>query len=196
MPAKAPPQTVLTLLIGLVCFVAVPALVTAVAPVSYVRFEKRDGHVAASVSQCLLFVIPYSQSTIEPVKGFEERVIASRTRMPTAHERRQNKDHNVTVEGEATLIIIGEDEQSVSVRVSPVNIHDVKERAEKFLKEPTDTPLSLFVVANWKFSVLVGGVLSLLTILYIGGSICAFFVWLTGVIMPRGTNDASSFGES
>jgi hypothetical protein len=42
--------------------------------------------------------------------------------------------------------------------------------------------LKLFLVANWKFSVIAGGLVSLLTLLYVGGAVFAFVKFLLGLL--------------
>lgn len=156
-----------TFLLGFVFFVLPAAFVTAVAPVSYVTLEQRDASVAATTKQCLFFIIPYKTTTIHPLTAVSDRIRSSRQR--TAEERRRNGGKNATIEGEAFLILTGPDDHSVNVPVSPASIQSVKERAQTFFATPTPQPLRMTVVANWKISVLVGGGLSSLTLLYIVG---------------------------
>ncbi|MCA9094199.1 MAG: hypothetical protein KDA68_11970 [Planctomycetaceae bacterium] len=166
-------STLLTHLMAFVFFVLFPALVTAIAPVSYLRFEKQADGVAFSGTQCLLFFIPYKSYSIPSVTGIGDKVIASRVR--TAEERRRFNSGPGVVEGEAALIVTGADDRTESVPVSPASIKSVEERARKFVESPTDKPLSIFVVANWKFSLFVGGMVSLLTVLYVVGIVLSIF---------------------
>lgn len=142
-------------------------MVTAIAPVSYIQFEKQGDGVSFTARQCLLFCIPYKIHSIPRVKSIGNKVIASREK--TAEERRRFKSGPGTIEGEASLIVTGEDDRSTAVPVSPVSIKSVSERAQAFVLEPTEQPLSMFVVANWKFSLIFGGLASLLTVLYVFG---------------------------
>lgn len=160
-----------TLLLGFVVFVLVPALITAIAPVSYLSLQKERDHVRASAKTCLLFFIPYQQQTVSPVRGTDEHVRADRQR--TRDERRRNHGRNATVEGEGTLILMGDDNQSLKVSVTPVDIEAKKKLVEEYLQAPTDQPLNLFLVANWKFSVLMGGAAASLTVLYVVGCVLA-----------------------
>jgi hypothetical protein len=48
-----------------------------------------------------------------------------------------------------------------------VNIERVTERVGAFLDDPSQPSLRMTVVANWKFGVIAGGVLSLLTVFYV-----------------------------
>lgn len=141
-----------------------PALVTAIAPVSWVTLERRDGHVAAVARTCLLFVVPYKTMTVEPVTGFGDRFVGG----TVTRERRSGPDRFTKSEDEGVLVIQGTG-QSAEVPVSPFSLGSVVEKAEAFLQDSQSTELKLFVVANWKFSVIGGGLISLLTVLYVVG---------------------------
>lgn len=153
-----------------------PAVVTAIAPVSYMRFEKQGDDVSFTANQCLLFCIPYKVHSIPKVKSVGNKVIAARSK--TAEERRRTNSGRATIEGEASLIVTGEDDQSTAVPVSPVSIKSVTERAEAFLDSPNEKPLSMFVVANWKFSLIFGGLVSLFTVMYVVGIVVTIFMGL------------------
>jgi hypothetical protein len=53
------------------------------------------------------------------------------------------------------------------MEVPPVNIKRVTERAGICLDDPSQASLGMTVTANWKFGVIAGGVLSLLTVFYV-----------------------------
>lgn len=144
--------------------VGFPALVTAIAPISWVRFERRDGKVSATVHTCLLFVIPYKNQTVVTVTGIGDRFVAG----TVTRERRCGGDRTTKSEDEGFLVIRGNDHDA-EVPVTPFNLKSVIERSEAFLHDDNATELKLFVVANWKFSVITGGLISLLTVLYIAG---------------------------
>jgi len=177
-------QTPATIVIGILGFVVFPALITAVAPVSYIRFEKRGDGVAATVKQCLLLVIPFQTKTIYPVEGLDERV--REARRENADERRRNNGKKLTIEGEGTLVILGPNDESAAASVSPVSIKSVREKAEAFLRTPTEKPLDLFVVANWKFSLLMGGAATFFTVLYLVGAMIAVPLWFIRKLSPAG----------
>ncbi len=64
---------------------------------------------------------------------------------------------------------------TAEVSVSPVNIKSTVDRSEAFLKDPSATELKLTVIANWKFGLFAGGLVSLLTVLYVVGLIGLVF---------------------
>jgi len=164
-------------LLGFGVFVGFPALFTAIAPVSWVQFERRGEQVSATAQTCLLFVVPYRRTHIEPVVGIGDRVIAGTyARHPKSRRERQTRS-----EDEGVLVIRGP-EQTAEVSVSPANLHSVVEQCETFLDDRQATELKLFVVANWKFSVIGGGLISLLTVLYVGSLTIGLLTKMVGLL--------------
>ena len=172
-----------TQLLGLLVFVGLPAFVTGIAPVSWVTFERHDDQVTATAKTCLFFFIPYKTVTVNPVTGVGDRFAAG----TVTHERREGRDHDAKSEDEGFLVIHG-NKQAAQVPVTPFNLKSVLEKSEAFLRDPQGTELRLFVVANWKFSVIVGGLISLLTVLYAigvassaGVKFIHLFQWALGI---------------
>lgn len=152
-----------TQIVALLFFVGFPALTTWGAPVSWLRFERSNNAVSATAKTCLFFVIPYKTQTVNPVVDIGDRTVAGTVR----RERRPGRDKAVKSEDQGYLVIQGPD-QSAEVLVTPFNLNTVEQKCNDFLDDPTAQELNLFVVANWKFSVIMGGLLSLLTVIYFG----------------------------
>jgi len=148
--------------VALAIFVGFPALFTAIAPVSWVTLSRHDGTVSWRAQACLLFVVPYKTSVVSDVIGFGDRVKSG----SVTRYRKPGRDRVTRSEDEGFLVVQGKDSQA-EVQVSPASLDAVIERAEGFLNDPRATELSLFVVANWKFSVIGGGLVSLLTVFYV-----------------------------
>lgn len=146
----------------LVCL-GIPALVTALAPVSWVTFERHGERVTAKARTCLYFVIPFKSATIDPVVSVGRDFKGGSTRT----ERRNGRNEKIQSEDQGFLVIRGEN-QEFAVPVTPFNLDSVLERSNAFLKDPKATELSMFVVANWKFSVFCGGLAMLLPLLLLG----------------------------
>lgn len=148
----------------LVCF-GVPALVTAMAPVAWVKFERHGERVSAQAKVCLYFVIPFKTFTIEPVTEVGRDFKGGSTRT----ERRNGRVEKHESEDQGFLVIKGASEgQEAVVPVTPFNLDSVLERSKTFLADPQATQLKMFVVANWKFSVLCGGLAMLMPLLLVG----------------------------
>ncbi len=170
---------VLHQLLALAVFVGFPALVTAIAPVSWIKFERQDGQVSVTAQTCLLFFVPYKTIHLDPVTGIGDRFVAGTMN----RERRPGRDRITRSEDEGVLVIHGHD-QSAEISVTPFNIKSVTERAQGFLDDPQATELKLFVVANWKFSIVAGGLVSLLTVLYVVILVGGFMGKLLGLLRP------------
>lgn len=151
--------------------VVFPGFLTVVAPVSWVKFQRSGDRVTARAQVCMLFIVPYKTLTVDPVIGIGDRFVGG----TESRQRRTGKADRVTKsEDQGFLVIQGED-QVAEVPVTPHNLKSVIEQSETFLKDSQSTELKLFVVANWKFSVLFGGLMSLFTVLYVVGVVCWFF---------------------
>ena len=154
----------ITQALALIVCVGVPALVSFIAPVSWVSFERDADGVKARVQTCLLFVVPFRAVVVDPVEAINEQTVAGAIRL----RRRTGTDKTYQAEDEGFLLISGPN-QLAKVQVSPADLKTVLGKVNAFLEQPNQSELKLFVVANWKFSVLGGGLVSLLTVLYLGG---------------------------
>jgi len=166
--------------IGLIVCVGLPGFITAIAPVSWIRLERQDGEVMATAKTCVWFFFPYRTVVVRPLVGIDDRHIAGTPLDRDAFgERYRSLNNRTKSEDEAMLILHGIDD-SVEIPVSPASIDSARERCLAFLEDPQASSEQLFVVANWKFGILIGGLMSLLTILYLVGC-----VWQTLRFMKR-----------
>lgn len=173
---KMPKATLLGVIgsqcIAFVVCVLIPGLVTAIAPVSWVKFQRSGDRVTARVQVCLFFVVPYKTTVVDPVSGIDNRQVSG----TESRERRSGRHDRVTKsEDEGFLVIQGVD-QTAEVSVTPVDLKSVTERSEAFLKDAQATELKLFAVANWKFSVIAGGIATLLAAFYVVSIVGWMFV--------------------
>ncbi len=166
-PASFLGKIIAQLLGWLVCIV-VPGFVTAMAPVSWVTYQRQGDHVTARAEVCLFFIIPYRTVTVDPVIGFGRDTHEGSV---TRHRKTGRPDTYIQAENQGFLVINGV-ETEVRVSVTPFNLDSIIEKSEAFLKDPQSTKLRLFVVANWKFSVLGGALVTSLTVIYLGS--CVF----------------------
>lgn len=155
--------------------VGFPGLVTAIAPASWLSFQRDGERVTATAKTCVFFVIPYRVQHVEYVAGVSDRIQFG----GTSTTRRNGRTETTKADDEGFLQIKGGGESSAEVSVSPYSLKDVVERAGQFLEDPTQRELNLFVIANWKFGLIMGGFLSLFTVLYVVGVAMSVFnaVW-------------------
>ena len=144
--------------------IGIPTIVTAIAPVSWVKLQRHDGRVAASSKSCVLFVIPFQIRSLDDVTQVDDRVVAG-----TLQRKSSSGRNRYTKSDDQGFLILRGPGRVVEVPTSPVDLETKVEQTQAFLDDPAATELSMFVVANWKFSVLFGGLASCLTVLYFGG---------------------------
>lgn len=142
-------------------FVLLPAFVTLIAPVSWMRFERTDTGVRVDVRTCVFFVIPYRHEHIETVATVSKHWIAGK------EKRRKHGQRAVVRSMSEGFLDLAGPEAEISVPISSTSAKSVTERVQAFLNDSTRKSLSLVVVGNWIVGVLFGSIFSLLTILYI-----------------------------
>jgi hypothetical protein len=177
-------------LIAFLFCVLFPALVTAIAPVSWIKFERQGGKVIARSRICTLFFIPYRSKTIDPVIGLGDDFIAGKY-----ETRRTGNRERVRSEDEAFLLIHGKSD-TAKIPVSPASIKSVTAKAKAFLDDPNSTERRFFVVANWKFSIFAGGLISLLTVLYVVGITLSIIQSLRRLIMSFFGSSAAKYSAT
>ena len=153
-------------IVFLIC-VVFPGAVTWNLPATWLNFTRSDEKVSCRASTCVFYVLPYRVERIDPVTKIDFREIASKT--DTQREFGKSTNHTVVVEGKGYLKIHGIDEDMIEVQVSPANLKKVVQESNDFLNSPSAMSKTLFVIANWKFGGLMGGVLTMFTVLYVVG---------------------------
>ena len=159
---SSPRPTWSGVLLGTIFLLGFPACWTAATPVSYLHLCRSGSSVNAEVRTCLLFFVPYRVQRVEGVYQVEDRFHAGEYSRSTGDRK------SVKAEDEAFLILRSELE-SMEVSVSPASIEGRIESVEAFLDNETTGELNLFCVSNWKFALLAGIPISMLTVLYVVG---------------------------
>ncbi len=171
---RSKPAAVAPVVLGFVCCVLLPTFITLIAPISVVRLERDGEHVSATVTRLAYMVVPYRTERLGQVLRAEQTSRSGRVERTYSTER---GNHPTYVEGEATLILSGPG-GTILTPVSPVNIDSVTRRAQAFIDRPTAEGERFLVVANWKVSVLAGGLFNLLMVLFVGGSAVSIGRWV------------------
>lgn len=162
-------KVIAQLVAWLVC-VVVPGVITGIAPVTWIKFQRQGDHVTARADVCLFFIIPYRTLAVDPVISFGDR---TKSGSVSRYRRSGTTDKYVQGESEGFLLIQGP-HSGAEVPVTPADLPSVVKKSQAFLKDPQATELKLFVVSNWKFGVLFGGLASSLTVLYVFGVTVTF----------------------
>src|SRR5688572_25708488 len=93
---KVPKATLLGVIgsqsIAFVFCMLIPGVLTAIAPVSWVTFQRSGDRVTARAQVCLFFVVPYKTMVVDPVNGIDNRQVAG----SESRERRSGRQDRVT----------------------------------------------------------------------------------------------------
>lgn len=154
-------------LLAILFFVLLPAAWTALMPVAWTSFSREGGVVTATTHKHLLFVVPYTWQTLRGVSGVDfdyesgawTRTISTRTKS----------------EDKAWIVLTGGSDRVVV----PVDAQDAQETArsmESFLQDRNWASNSWFTYADVTFSLVAGGVLTLLPLFYF--SLWGLKAWL------------------
>lgn len=160
------------IIVFLIC-VAFPGATTLMAPSTWLTFQRGEAGVSGEAGvnctarTCMFFVVPFKVQRVEQVTEVTFRERAGGIERQRKHGRDTNK--YVYVDGEGFLRIQGAGDQSAEVSVSPASIENVASKANDFVKSNQPGSTTIFAIANWKFGGLMGGVLSMFTLLYVVG---------------------------
>ena len=153
-------------IVFLIC-VVFPGATTCMAPASWVNFTRGEDGVRCKTWTCMFFVVPFKIQQVEQVIEISQREKTGRIERQREFGRTTSK--NVHVDGEGFLQVKGVDEKFIEVSVSPASLENVIAKANSFLNSPSERTTTMFAIANWKFGGLMGGILSIFTLLYVVG---------------------------
>ncbi len=162
-------------IVFLICIVF-PGLVTAIAPATWIQFDRTPTGVRSKTYTCVFFVVPFKIQQVDQVTGISHRERAGRVEKQRKFGR--TTDTNVNVQGEGFLKIQGIDGQFLEVSVSPASLESVVAKSNQFLTSTAETSATIFTIANWKFGGLMGGTLTLFTLLFVIGYTAEFLRWI------------------
>jgi hypothetical protein len=165
-------QYLIVFLIGVVF----PGAVTMLAPATWLTFSRSEESVSCTTWTCMFFVVPFKIQHVDQVTGIGQRERAGKTERQREFGRTTTK--NVLIDGEGFLHIQGAGDKQVEVSVSPASLQSVVARSNDFLRSTEQGSKTIFAIANWKFGGLMGGVLSLLTLLCIVGYSLSLIKWV------------------
>ena len=184
LPVREPTgrmNRVVTQIVGVLILIGAFVILTGVAPVSKIRFERAEGRVRARIQSCAFFVVPYWTVWVDPVTGIDSR---TREGSVTRTRRTGGPDHYTKADDNGFLVIEGRNQNS-EVLVSPASLDEVEERSREFLDDPHARELNLFVVANWTLSLVFSGLATLLFAIIVGSFVFGIFHKMR---MKRGRN--------
>ncbi len=146
------------------------------APTSWITFTRNDQTVSCTTRTCAYFIVPFRVQKVDQVIKIGHRKRAGKTERQRSLGR--TTDKTVHVDGEGFLQIYGPGEQVVEVSVSPVSLDNVVKKSNDFLQAADSQSTTIFAIANWKFGGIMGGVLSMFTLLYVVGYSLEILTWI------------------
>ena len=174
--------------------VVFPGLVTALAPASWLTFTRPlEADPSCTIRTCVFFVVPYKTQRVDSLTS-----VSSREREGgVKRERKNGRDTGnlVTVDGEGFLQLHGKGDQLTEVSVSPASLGRVLKQAEDFMNSEASGSRTIFVIANWKFGAIMGGILTSFTLLWVIGYTFAFIKWICITVFRAISRFASVDGQ-
>lgn len=146
--------------IAFVVCVGFPGFWTLAMPVSWVKFERHGTSVSANAKVCLFFVVPYRNLSVTGVSEIGTRASVHNTSNTTPRRGSLPEDNHF-------LVIQGDNAKVIEFPVADSSHSSLREKVQTFLEDPQATELKFFAVSHWIGSIFGGGVLSLLTLLYL-----------------------------
>lgn len=154
-------------LLAVLCFVLLPAAWTALMPVAWTSFAREGSVVTATTHKHLLLVVPYTWQTLRGVSGVDfDYESGTWTRSISTRTRSEDK---------AWIVLTGGLEKAVI----PVDAEAAQETARSmasFLQNQAGAPQRWFTYADFTFSLLAGGAVTLLPLFYL--SLWGLKAWL------------------
>jgi hypothetical protein len=158
-----------TQLIAIVCMVLLPGLITMVAPRTGLEFSKSASGTSVTVTRYVWLFVPWRTVEVDRVSRLDVEVTPRARHANTAENRRKGRAGAVHL-ATGQLTVVGADVQLV-VQVSPETSHVVAGHFKRFTEEPDARAQRISVYASWGLTYVLGGVMSLLTALYVFGAV-------------------------
>ncbi len=170
------------LIVFAVCIVF-PGLTTFFLPASWLFFTRTENGVECTARTCVYFVVPYNAQHIDRVQAIHSQETSASTRQIRKGGRATNDV--VHVDGKGVLEIVGPDQKQIEVSVSPASLESAVEKCKNFLNDSSAKSTTVFVIANWKFGGIMGGVLTCFTALYVVSYSIAVISYPLRKLLPR-----------
>ncbi|HRD97353.1 MAG TPA: hypothetical protein PLA97_13250 [Rubrivivax sp.] len=154
-------------LLAVLFFILLPAAWTALMPVAWTSFTREGPVVTATTHKHLLLVVPYTWQTLRGVTGVDfDYESGTWTRSISTRTRSEDK---------AWIVLTGGPEKAV-IPVDAEEAQDTARSMQAFLQDPNWASNSWFTYADFIFSLVASGVLTLLPLFYL--SLWGLKAWL------------------
>jgi len=157
--------------IAIVCFVVVPVVITLVAPLSTIVFERAGSETDVTVQRFVLMVVPWRTERIDAVTQIRADVSSQFRYGNSAENRRKNRVGTVSY-ATGQVAIIGPHDELI-VQAAPELARSIAAQFKGFVADKSADRLSIPVYASWALSYVLGGIVSFLFGLYLFGAMAA-----------------------
>ena len=163
----------ITQVIAVVCFVIVPVVITLMAPLSTIEFQKSGTRNNVIVHRYALIFVPWRTERIDNVTQIRADVTSQFRYADTSENRRKNKVGTIS-QATGQVVITGTRDELV-VQAAPDIARSIAALFKEFAADKNADQISISVYASWALSYVLGGIVSFLCGLYLFGSLIAVF---------------------
>lgn len=171
MDANANPASfksiLVTQMIAVVVFVGVPVMLTLMAPLTSVRFQKAEQGTLAEVDRYLLMFIPWKHETVAGVQAVRAETTAEKRYRGTSEERSKGQKGVRLATGQ---IVIVSGAIETSIQADPVLAKRIEKEFVEFQQTESSGELSYEIYASWWLSYVLGGIATSLAAFYVFGA--------------------------
>lgn len=157
----------ITQAIASVVFVGIPILLTFMAPLTSLRFEKTEQGLEAKVDRYLLMVIRWKHEELVGVEAVRADITAEKRYRGTAEERRKGQKGVRLATAQIVLVCGG---MESAIQADPDLAKKVEKEFAEFKQTDTASALSYEIYASWWLSYVLGGIATGFAVLYIFGA--------------------------
>lgn len=171
MDASAKPGSfksiLITQTIACLVFVGIPILLTYMAPLTSLRFDKTEQGVEAKVDRYLLMVIPWKHEDLVGVEAVRADITAAKHYRGTSEERRKGQRGYRLATAQIVLACGG---MESAIQADPELAKQVEKEFADFKQADGVSELKYEIYASWWLSYVLGGVATGFAALYVFGA--------------------------
>jgi hypothetical protein len=171
MDAPAKPTSfksiLITQAIASVVFVGIPILLTYMAPLTSLRFDKTEQGMEAKVDRYLLMVIPWKHEALVGIDAVRAEVTAEKRYRGTSEERRKGQKGVRLATAQIVLACGGLES---AIQANPDLAKKVEKEFAEFKQTDAASQLNYEIYASWWLSYVLGGIATSFAVFYIFGA--------------------------
>lgn len=178
-------SVLVTQAIAIVCFVAVPVVITLMVPFTDLEFRKDGGAPSVGITRYVLVFVPWQERTVRNVREVRADITAEKHYANTSENRRKGRT-GATSYATGQLTIIGDGPERIA-QASPELATETETRFRAFAASDQTGPVEVRLYASWRLSWLLGGAVTFLCGFYLLGCALAIVRFLYRLARGRVT---------